>query len=397
MVATGKRESRESAPGRRKSRKSTAVQTMAKTRCPKRTSGVERSILVAATRRTLTADETRARIIHAVEAVVSTTSRWGTPADERTVGDHRFLILDFCPSKAAGLYVQLWTEPDEPVLVEVCSGAWTPPARKYVRGPQRAALRSLGYEVGGQARNFQKQWTVRSPRDARRLARELVDILVDVFGYRGRQPLAMNYCAEGRSHEGQVFDGFVVDDVKRVLAVAGLHGQLREPLPPAAPVRAGDASTDPGAATSSSPSASPGNHERRLLDVGDPFPFVIELAFPAKRVPVAYIGLRLLTVLDDSAGLSDADVITINNQISYGRIQRDPVGRLMLVLDLVLEGITVRWFVSMLEVWRQVRKRAVVLVKRAARACLASDRPDRAADDVEVDERSTQPARTVVH
>jgi hypothetical protein len=141
MVATGNRESRQSAPGRRKSQKSAAVQTMAKMRCPKRTSGVERSILVAATRRTLTADQTRARIMHAVEAVISTTTGWDTPADERTVGDHRFLILGFCPTKSASLYVQLWTEPGEPVLVEVCSGAWTPPARKYVRGPQRAALR----------------------------------------------------------------------------------------------------------------------------------------------------------------------------------------------------------------------------------------------------------------
>jgi hypothetical protein len=258
MAAIGQREQREPATGRRKRQKSVSVQTMAKTRCPKRTTGVERSTLVAATRRTLTADETRARIIHAVEAVVSRTCRWGTPVDDWAVGDHRFLILDFCPAKGAGLYVQLWTEPDEPVLVEVCSGAWTPPARKYVRGPQRAALRSLGCEVGGQARNFQKQWTVRNPRDVRALARELVDILVDVFGYRGRQPLAMNYCAEGRSREGQVFEGLVVDDVKRMLAMAGLRAQLREPLPPVVPVPAGDASTEPGAETSPSPSVLPG-------------------------------------------------------------------------------------------------------------------------------------------
>jgi hypothetical protein len=134
--------------------------------------------------------------------------------------------------------VQFWTEPDERVLVEVCSGALTPPARKYVRGSQRAALRSLGYEVGGQARNFQKQWTVRSPRDVRGLARELVDILVDVFGYRGRQPLAMKYCAEGRSHEGRVFEGLVVDDVKRMLAIAGMTAHAPGPRPRPSPAAA---------------------------------------------------------------------------------------------------------------------------------------------------------------
>jgi len=72
--------------------------------------------------------------------------------------------------------VQIWTEPGEPVLIEACSGAWNPTARPYVKAPQRAALRKLGYRVGGQARNYQKYWTLSPLADARALADELLSI-----------------------------------------------------------------------------------------------------------------------------------------------------------------------------------------------------------------------------
>jgi len=120
-----------------------ARRALADVLCPPRTDGVERSVLVAPSRRKLTPDQARARAIPAVEAIVSEACRWGALGDDWTVGDHRFLILEFYPAKGDCLYVQLWTEPDEPVIVEACSGAWTPPARKYIHAPQRAALRAL--------------------------------------------------------------------------------------------------------------------------------------------------------------------------------------------------------------------------------------------------------------
>jgi len=373
---------------------------LAELRCPPRTDGIERSVLVASTRRKLTPDDIRERAIPEVEAVVSEACRWGALGDDWTVGDHRFLILEFYPAKGDGLYVQLWTEPDEPVLVEACSGAWTPPARKYIRAPQRAALRALGYEIGGRARNFEKRWTVASPRDASALARELVDVLVDVFGYRGRQPLGMKYFAGGRTNREPVFNGLVVDDVKRMLAIAGMtaHAPGR---PPRAEFAGGvDSLPQPGGEPSSTSLAVPRGLRRRLLEVDKPFPFLIEMALKAKAGPQTYNGLRLISGIDSGAGLSDADIVSINNQMYCGRIQRDSLGQVVFMQELWLGGITVGWFVSMMKSWQHLRKHAVAVVRRKHRAHQASGAPDTEVADrdlLDIDERPTTRPRTVVH
>ena len=125
--------------------------------CPYKTDGKVRHELVPAGGPKLTSAGARALAIDQVAAMVSRTCEWGEPIRDWDVGDHRFLVLEFWPRKGACLYVQIWTEPLEPVLVEACSGAWNPAARPYVRGPQRAALRTLGYAPGGRARNYQKR------------------------------------------------------------------------------------------------------------------------------------------------------------------------------------------------------------------------------------------------
>jgi len=65
-----------------------------------------------------------------------------------TIGDFRFLVLEFQPSRTACLYIQFWSEPDESVLMEVSSGNWNAGALKYIRREQRTALEALGFEVG---------------------------------------------------------------------------------------------------------------------------------------------------------------------------------------------------------------------------------------------------------
>ena len=355
-TARGRGEKRPTAPNR---------QVPAEVLCPPRTDGVERSVLVAPSRRKLTPDQARARAIPAVEAIVSEACRWGALGDDWTVGDHRFLILEFCPAKGDDLYVQLWTEPDEPVLVEACSGAWTPPARKYIRAPQRAALRALGYEIGGRARNFEKRWTVASPRDAHALARELVDVLIDVFGYRGRQPLGMKYFAGGRTNREPVFNGLVVDDVKRMLAIAGMTAHAAGSRSQTGSAdRAGSSPRSDGEA-SSSRLAIPRELVGRLLEIDKPFPCLIEMVLQAKAQPLTYNGLRLISPIDNGVGLSDGDIMAINSQMPCGRIQRDSLGQVMFVLELWLNGVTVGWFLSMMKSWPHLRKHAIGLVRRA--------------------------------
>jgi hypothetical protein len=403
MVAARRREAGNTARVRREKRQAASTRRLpVNVQCPPHTGGVERSVLVASTRRTLTPDEARARVIRAVEAAVSEVCRWGALGEDWTVGDYRFLIFEFWPAKGDCLYVQLWTEPDEPVVVEACSGAWAPPARKYIHAPQRAAFRAVGYEVGGRARNFQKQWNVTSQRDACALARELVDILVDVFGYRGRQPLVMKSYAEGRSHREPVFDGLVIEDMTRMLAIAGITATALTPQPLAAPGGEPDSSAVTNPDGPKRQAVTPRELKRRLLKVDKPFTFIIEMVLKAKPVPPTYNGIRLLSVLDDGAGLSDADIVTLNNLMPCGRIERDPLGQVVFALELWLRGITVGWFVSMMATWTRLRKQAAKLVARAHRGRRADVVPDADADDsavdaLDVDERPAYRSRTVVH
>jgi len=364
--------------------------------CPPRTDGVERSVLVASTRRKLTRDEARGRAISAVEAVVAATCNWGVLGEDWNVGDYRFLVLEFWPAEGECLYIQLWTEPGESVVVEACSGAWTPSARKYIRTPQRAALRALGYEIGGRARNFEKRWRVTNSGGARALASELVNILVNIFGYRGRQPLLMQYCAEGRAHHEPVFNGLVIDDVRRMLAIAGMTAIPYEPRRQPTP---GSESNWPPASNQLGPTNQPAilrELQRSVLMVEKPFTFAIVMALKSKPVPPTYNGLSLLSVLDDGVGLSDADLIAINDLIPCGRFAQDPLGRIEFVLELWLNGITVGWFVSMMEAWARFRNQAAELIRRTRRAncptAAESDDPD-----LDVGDRPAHRVRTVAH
>jgi len=404
IAVTKRTEAAKTEKGRREKPRSSSTQRLpVDVQCPPRTDGVECSVLVGPTRRKLSADETRAAAIPAVETAVSEACRWGTLGDDWTVGDYRFVIFEFWPAKGDCLYVQLWTEPDEPVVVEACSGAWTPPARKYVRAPQRTALRALGYEVGGRARNFEKRRAVSSPRDARALARELVEILVDVFGYRGRQPLGMKYFAGGRTNREPVFNGLVVDDVKRMLAIAGMTAHATGARPRAESAGGVDSSPQSGGEQSSTCLAVPRGLKRRLLEVDKPFPFLIELVLNAKTEPLTYNGLRLISGIDSGVGLLDADIVSINNQMYCGRIQRDSLGQVVFMQELWLGGITVGWFISMMKSWQHLRKHAVRLVRPTHRAHQASGAADAEAaadtdcDACDVDERPAARPRTVVH
>jgi hypothetical protein len=316
-----------------------AIEKLARRLCPHKTDGQVESELVPRAARPLTPDETRAHAIGRVAAVVARTCGWGEPFEDWGVGDYRFLVLDFGPRKDVSLYVQIWTEPGEPVLIEVCSGAWNPTARPYVQAPQRAALRKLGYKVGGRARNYQKHWTLSPQADARVLADELLSILIDVLGYRGQRPLGMVYCSEGRTEAGRVFPALAIDDVKRMLGMAGCQVVDAEPAGPVSPAV-----------------------KQRLIHVAAPFPFVVEMRGQASKTPATYEATRLITPLGAGRGLPPELLEQLVRECPFGRVFRDEDGDLLFVADLVVAGTTVRWFLMAFNVWRRMRERAAEML-----------------------------------
>ena len=332
-------------------RRNATFEREARRLCPPRTDGEVRHELVPAASRRLTAEGARAAALDRVAAVVARTCEWGEPVTDWHVGDHRFLVLAFSPKKDVGLYVQIWTEPGDAVLVEASSGAWNPPTRPYVQAPQRTALRKRGFRVDGRARNYQKSWTLTPAADARALAEELVFILVEVFGFRAQAPLEMTYCAGARTVEGRVFPALAVDDVKRMLGIAGCRVVDAEPAGPVAP-----------------------EVRRRLIHVAEPFPMVVEMRGQATKFPATFEAMRLVTVLPVGRGLPPDALESIVRECPFARTFRDQDGDLLFIADLVAAGTSVQWFLTALRVWMHMRDRAVGMLQCA----LAPTAPGRA-------------------
>jgi hypothetical protein len=341
-------------------RQGARLERLARRLCPARTEGEVRYELVPAAGRRLTAEEARAAAIDHAAAVVARTCAWGEPLSDWHVGDYRFLVLAYIPKKDVSLYVQIWAEPGDEVLIEACSGAWNPTARPYVQAPQRAALRRRGYRVDGRARNYQKYWALSPAAGARALAGELVSVLVEIFGYRAQGPLEMTYASGARTEVARVFPALAIDDVKRMLGMAGCRVVDAEP--------AGRVKPDV---------------RRRLIHVDDPFPMVVEMRGQAGRTPATYEAMRLITPLPAGRGLPQDALELLVRECPFGRTFRDDDGDLLFIGDLVVAGTTVRWFLTALRVWMHMRQRAVEMLRLALAppACRAGSRTGGAGGD----------------
>jgi hypothetical protein len=134
----------------------------------------------------LTREQLHAALDSIIEKWVRTTCGWRRGWH---IGDYRFTVFGIDIDANVGVYVQLWSEPLEPVLCEVSSGKWNPPADVWLAGERSDRIKALGFEIGGRAENFQREFPGNSPTDLRRLARTIVDILYAGFDYRGLQTL----------------------------------------------------------------------------------------------------------------------------------------------------------------------------------------------------------------
>ncbi len=329
-------------PGNRDAR----LEALAERCCPRQTSGDVRSELVQPSRnRRLSADQVRALVRDRVAAVVARTCEWGQMGRDWEVGDHRCLILSYSVKGDAGFYVQLWAEPEEPVIVEACSGAWNPAVRLYIGPPQRAALRRLGYRVGGRARNYGKTWTVSSAADAAALAEEFVGILVDVFGYRAGRPLELTYFAGRRTSSAPVFPALARDDVERMLRMGGFGLTDARPAGRVAP-----------------------GVKKRLIHATEPFPLAVELKGEVPEEPHGYEAMRLITPIPGGQGVSDAQLAAIARACPFLRVFRDDEGDVLAIYDVPVAGTTVRWFLLMLQIVGVMRARVVSMVQEALAA-----------------------------
>jgi hypothetical protein len=148
--------------------------------------------------------------------------RWEDYGSGWKVGDYNFLILESTVAHDAILYAQLWSEPLEGVLFEVCSGEMNPGAKRFITDEVRSKLEALGFTIDKEeAANYRKEVGIGSPADAEVVANEMLHIFADVFEFRGRSPVTVRMVRGERAERAAVHKSLTPEDVKKVLDGAG--------------------------------------------------------------------------------------------------------------------------------------------------------------------------------
>jgi hypothetical protein len=242
----------------------------------------------------------------AVAELIWATCRWRH--SEWTLGDFRFLVFSTNPSRRVQLYIQFWSEPEEEVCWEVCSGKWNPPADKVMAGAPSESVERLGFAMGGEAENFQRYLWIRTRRAAEQAARVVLDIFYDAFGYRGLTPIEGQFASDSRGEWQRVFNSFAPEDLCKTARRIGWTPQLNDPAgaddddadgPAVIDLQQGDARAQ---IVLSAPVPGEGRFQSAFVDVGNPM--------PADEA-------RTRTAMQETAGLPDDTPMRVGRTLYF--------------------------------------------------------------------------------
>ena len=138
-----------------------------------------------------------------------------------SLGDYRFVVFSVEVAPKTEVYVQLWSEPLEPVSWEVSSGRWNPPADEWLAGERSDRIAAFGFEIGGRAGNFSREVSIRSRADVTSVSRTIVDILYAGFDYRAGSELKAHISYQSRAELRPVLTSFTPEDVTKVFVRHG--------------------------------------------------------------------------------------------------------------------------------------------------------------------------------
>ena len=286
----------------------------------------QREILVPARTRVETLDQLRKVALPALAARLWTTCCWPEQMDDGwKIGDFRFLIVSFSPRPDANLYLQFWSEPFEPVAAEVCSGEWNPGAVRYLRPENMQRVAERGYEIGGRARNFQKEVPVESRDAAEAVAEEALAIVFDALGYRGGVPLVAEWEDGERSELQPIYGAVTPQDLLKLLTASGYEALLDEDdQPPSLLVRRA--------------------RQRSVVQ--------LDWQVPDENLFVL-ITVRTLLEVPDSDALDR--VLAFDRTLRFVRVAPTDDGDLDLRMDMSLDGgVTAEWIVRRFALWGKI-------------------------------------------
>ena len=159
----------------------------------------------------------------ALEPIVRAWIRAACTWDALAIGDYRFVVFSLDVAPETQVYVQFWSEPHEPVVWEVSSGRWNPPADEWLAGDRAARIEALGFTIGGNAENYHREVQITTAADIAAVAKAVVRIFYSGFDYRGTAPIVAKLVHEGRSETSETFDSMTVEDVSKVFGSLGFR------------------------------------------------------------------------------------------------------------------------------------------------------------------------------
>ena len=182
-------------------------------------------ILLPASKRPRTRAQLTAALEPALKDVLARVCLWG---DDWSVGDYRFCILSYDLPNDVQLFLQFWSEPDDVVFWEVSSGKGHAATEAYLAGEPGQRVLAAGFEMGGEAENYQQVLDVDTPRDVAALTKQVIGVLYDALGYRGQQALDVQAVEDSRALRAVVYDAITPDDLASLLEYAGYTCEVGE-------------------------------------------------------------------------------------------------------------------------------------------------------------------------
>ncbi len=155
------------------------------------------------------AAELTALCLPALAGLVEQTAVWSADSTdpEERLGDYRFLVVDFTDAANICRYVQIWSEPNCGLTMEVGPGDREDEALQAVADRMRPALIGRGFEIGGNANNFHKPLVAPSKKGATCIANEMLAVLTEVLSYNGATDLAYRIHQNSHLKPSHVLDG----------------------------------------------------------------------------------------------------------------------------------------------------------------------------------------------
>ena len=138
------------------------------------------------------------------------------PAGETWTGTFRFLIVEFA-DPSGPLYVQLWSEPFSPVLIEVGPGEREDPALQAIASRIAGPLTGRGFAIGGSARNYRKRFPAPLADEPALVAAEMLAVVTDVLGFDGTVDLQYRFCQSSHLRLDRVVQRLTPEVLQRIL------------------------------------------------------------------------------------------------------------------------------------------------------------------------------------